>query len=282
MGVPQASRRRNSRAVARVSGDPTRRRIICRELGMSAPATAYVEDAIPRKGCVGGRTQVTAAAERYLWARSGAHCANPSCRTYLFAEAGDLKIYFGELAHVIAASDTGPRADVSIPTSDRAEPDNIVLLCSICHTTVDKAPDYYPVRMLRDWQRRHMIDIESVFGAVAFETRADAYAAARRLLSQNHAVFETYGRHSKHDQRQLGGEWSRQWWRKVREIILPNNRRLLALYDRNDNLLTDPERAVVELLRQHVDDQEARHFRDEVEPGSVWFPKEVEAVFADG
>jgi hypothetical protein len=235
-----------------------------------------------RKGCENGRIHLGAPAQRYLWARSGGHCANPSCRVYLFADAGDLKVEFGELAHIIAASDQGPRADAKLPALRRADVENIVLLCANCHTQVDRAPGFYTVEVLREWQRVHMAELAELFGAIEYATRPEVDEAARRLLAKNRAVFETYGPQRAHREGRHGNEEARQWRRKVREIILPNNRRLLSLCDRNRELLTPEEQPVIELFRQHVDDLEARHFHGEIEPGSVQFPTDIEKVFRDG
>jgi hypothetical protein len=200
----------------------------------------------------------------------------------LFADAGDLRLDFGELAHIVAASDKGPRADLLLGAFRRAEVDNIVLLCANCHTQVDKAPTFYAVEMLQEWQRHRMVELEGLFGAIKFATRLEAADAVRVLLGQNRAVFDAYGPRQAALRGHHGEEFSRQWHRKVRELILPNNRRLLALCDRNQDLLVGDEPSVVELLRQHVDDLEARHFRSEVEPGSLQFPSDIQNVFRDG
>lgn len=188
---------------------------------------------------------------------------------------------FGELAHVIAAREAGPRGHQASAETDLAEPDNIILLCANCHTQADKAPDHYTIEMLREWKRLRMAELETLFGAVVFESRADASAAADRLLRQNRAVFEAYGPHTA-KARGHTSEAARQWRRKVREVIIPNNRRLLAMCDKNEHLLTPGEREAVERLRQHVEDLEARHFRNEYEPAALRFPVEVEGVFSDG
>lgn len=245
-------------------------------------AVAWEAVEIARKRCENGRVPLSAPAQRYLWALSGGHCANPACRVYLFGDADDLKLNFGELAHIIAASDQGPRADTALSACGRADVDNIVLLCANCHTQVDRAPGFYSIELLRDWQRLRIVEIEDLFGSIEYATRPEAAEAAGRLLTQNRAVFETYGPQRAHREGRHSNEWARQWQRKVREIILPNNRQLLSLCDRNRQLLTPEEQPVVELLRQHVDDLEARHFRGEVEPGSVQFPTEIERIFVDG
>ena len=49
------------------------------------------------------------------------------------------------------------------------------------------------------------------------------------------------------------------WQRKIRAIILPNNRKLLVILDANRRHLSEPEIKTLEAFRQHVDDLEAKH-----------------------
>jgi hypothetical protein len=54
-------------------------------------------------------------------------------------------------------------------------------------------------------------------------------------------------------------EIAKVWQRKIREIILPNNRKILVLLDANHRHLEEPETRMLEAFRQHVDDLEAKH-----------------------
>ncbi|HYO59963.1 MAG TPA: HNH endonuclease signature motif containing protein [Archangium sp.] len=69
------------------------------------------------------------------------------------ATKGDPAKPLGEHAHIIAHSDAGPRADPSIPESERASYSNLILLCPTHHTQVDKQPDSFTVEDLRSWKR---------------------------------------------------------------------------------------------------------------------------------
>jgi len=66
---------------------------------------------------------------------------------------------FGEVAHIIAASEDGPRgseesADLRIAYS------NLMLLCPRCHIEIDDDPDRYTTELLRRWKQEHEKRIE--------------------------------------------------------------------------------------------------------------------------
>jgi hypothetical protein len=217
---------------------------------------------------------------RYLWASSAGYCANPDCRVNLFALLDDAHVSFGELAHIFAAGDLGPRSNPLLSPKQRAESSNIVLLCANCHTIVDKAPNSFPANTITSWKRDHLDAISSVFEVPRFHRREDARHAVQGLFSQNRSVFLRYGPKSTVGQERFDGEPVSQWRRKVQEIILPNNRRILHISDTNSVLLTAEEREVVETFRNHLDDFEARHYNAAVEPGGEQFPEQIEGIFA--
>ena len=128
----------------------------------------------------------------------------------------------------------------------------------VCHTTIDKAPEDFPVAVIRDWKRRHVDQIAAVFGAVEQPDRGSARAVIDGALAENRAVFEHFGPHN--DYRwDPESETARVWQRKMRAIILPNNRKVLAHLDANRHHLQPHELATLEAFRQHVDDLEAKH-----------------------
>lgn len=71
---------------------------------------------------------------------------------------------FSYFAHIIAASEDGPRGHVTLSAQLADAPDNFLLLCDKCHRLIDKVdPDSYPADMLQ-------------------KMRADSINEVRRLL----------------------------------------------------------------------------------------------------
>jgi hypothetical protein len=87
---------------------------------------------------------------KILWARSGNQCAK--CMTPLIAPeeiALGSPAVIGEEAHIIALSIDGPRGSEG-PRVNLDGYENLILLCSNCHTLVDARPDLFPhVELLR-------------------------------------------------------------------------------------------------------------------------------------
>jgi hypothetical protein len=193
-----------------------------------------------------------------LFADSGGYCQRPDCANRLFVDTGTKNIHVAEIAHIIAASGTGPRADATVTQADKGSYENLILLCANCHTTIDKSPRDFPVNMIRDWKRKHVDRINLLFGAVEYPDRLSARKAIEPALTENRAVFNQYGPNNdyRHDPE---SELAKVWQRKMRAIILPNNRKILVILDANRRHLSESETKTLEAFRQHIDDLEAKH-----------------------
>ncbi|MHB1774106.1 MAG: hypothetical protein ACYCST_20720, partial [Acidimicrobiales bacterium] len=100
---------------------------------------------------------------KILWGQSGCRCAFPRCRTVLVenATAHDPKKVLGKIAHIVADSDIGPRADPSMPADERRREPNLILLCGLHHDIVDGQPNSYTVAELQSWKADHIEWIRS-------------------------------------------------------------------------------------------------------------------------
>ena len=96
---------------------------------------------------------------RELYLLSGNQCANPKCATVLINANGTL---VAEVCHIKAENPGGPRFDNKLSEDQRRLPNNLILLCSTCHTLVDAEPQNYTVRQLTKWKK----DREDQFSAV--------------------------------------------------------------------------------------------------------------------
>lgn len=85
--------------------------------------------------------------ETILWGKCAGRCELCNRPLYKNNYTQD-QVKHGQLAHIVAFADNGPRADKSIPQSQRDSIDNILLLCNECHTTIDRDPVQYTAEKL--------------------------------------------------------------------------------------------------------------------------------------
>jgi hypothetical protein len=183
------------------------------------------------------------------------------------------------MAHVFAANDEGPRANAALTAEERGAFENLVLLCSHCHTKIDKAPEAYSDQVILGWKRTHAEKLRSLFGVTRFGSRGDARTVIERLLRENRYIFQEYGPHIE-DARNPESGAAERWKRKVLEKIIPNNMKVLAQLDANQHLLSEFEMNTIEKFRQHVDDLQARHVHGYQE-GASRFPPEMSEILKD-
>jgi hypothetical protein len=212
-----------------------------------------------------------------LFAASGGFCQNPQCQRHLFVDTDAGNIHVAEMAHVFAANDRGPRANSELSAAERGDYENLVLLCSSCHTIVDKASKAFPDTLLVEWKREHTKRIAATFGAINYTSRAEARAAIEPILAENRLIFDEYGPDNEY-RHNPESEAALTWQRKVRSKILPNNRKILAILDANRSHLKIEEKTSVEQFRQHVDDLEARHIAENVTGSARRFPPKMQSI----
>ena len=92
-----------------------------------------------------------------LFGLSGNQCAAPGCTSPIIAPATEKsdEAIIGQIAHIYAHSDKGPRGNPDMPESERDLPPNLLLLCGVHHPLVDKQEETYPADMLLEWKREH-------------------------------------------------------------------------------------------------------------------------------
>lgn len=216
----------------------------------------------------------------HLIAAAAGRCERPDCPTgFLWFDLADGKsVRLAEVAHIVAASDDGPRGDTQTPTEDLVGFANLILLCPTCHTAIDKAPAHFPTQLLLQWKRRHEERIADVLSVPRLDSRAEAQAHLRRYLAQNKTAWEAYGPESPASAQP---ETAATWLREVAQVIIPNNARISALFEVNVHLLLVDEHETVAKFDLHRRGLEARHLGVDVGVSSSRFPRAVEDVFND-
>lgn len=119
---------------------------------------AFINYDRPERRCaaLGRRGHVSPEERLKVWVRSGGRCA--FCNVYLLESELTLRpVLLGEVAHNVAASDSGPRGDVSMDTEDRNSAENLLLLCGLHHPDSDKRVqlDLLTVDQLRSIKQEH-------------------------------------------------------------------------------------------------------------------------------
>jgi hypothetical protein len=180
------------------------------------------------------------------------------------------------MAHVFSASNEGPRANSTLSEAERGDYKNLILLCANCHTMVDKAEKEFPDSMLVQWKQGHRQRIDEAFGVIEYATRQDTRTAIEPLLSENRVIFEVYGPETE-ERYNPESEMPVLWNRKIVTKLLPNNRHILRVLDRNRRQLREDELRTLEIFRQHVDDFEAKHI-EEVSSSGTRFPNELTEI----
>jgi len=94
---------------------------------------------------------------KILWGRAAGKCAVPDCRVDLVVDATDHDpiVVIGDIAHIEASSDRGPRANRKLSAKDRDSYDNLILLCKNCHFRFDAQKKTNTVISIKQLRSEH-------------------------------------------------------------------------------------------------------------------------------
>ncbi|WP_121821682.1 HNH endonuclease signature motif containing protein [Halostella salina] len=99
---------------------------------------------------------ITQSTLKELWGASKNECAHPDCDMQLADPDGDGVI--GEICHIQAQNEGGPRYDSSLDEEEVDSASNLILLCPTHHTVVDKNPEDYSSRVLESWKEEQLTE----------------------------------------------------------------------------------------------------------------------------
>ncbi|MBB5143113.1 HNH endonuclease [Desulfovibrio intestinalis] len=125
---------------------------------------------------------------KILYGKAAARCAFSKCRKVLVLEdafSGKAK-QIGKIAHIVAHSPSGPRADQSYPQDKLDRYVNWVLLCPTCHDIVDTQPEKYSTEVLLKIKQEHESWVEEQLDEeMSNVSFAELEVAAKALSSGN-------------------------------------------------------------------------------------------------
>ena len=207
-------------------------------------------------------------------------CYRPECTTgslwHVLEDKTAVKL--AEVAHIVAASNDGPRADSAAKDEELASFDNLLLLCPNCHTIVDKAHDSFPVELMQQWKRSHESRVRGVLEIKKYATRGELNAAIHSLLLDSRAIWQQYGPDSASGQL-IVTDVSDVWRKKVFNNIVPNNLKIVKLLEVNLSLLVSSELEVVAQFRLHAAALEERHLSGVINQAAPRFPNAFDKMF---
>ena len=92
-----------------------------------------------------------------MWGRSAGRCAFAECRNELFLDDSEFDpiVIFGDIAHIEASSNIGPRGSVEPQANSRDAYENLILLCKNCHARIDGQSVKYNIKLLQKIKNDH-------------------------------------------------------------------------------------------------------------------------------
>jgi hypothetical protein len=92
-----------------------------------------------------------------LWGRAAGICSMPGCNLSLVMDATetDDPSLVGEICHIVAESQNGPRGVSLLALTQRNSYGNLILMCNVHHKLIDDQPNTYTVEELHKVKSQH-------------------------------------------------------------------------------------------------------------------------------
>lgn len=135
--------------------------------GSVASASGGQPKLIPAVDRGGGRVAVSDLAARRVWVAAGGRCT--FCKEFLAEdETTGQPVYTGQLAHIVGATPEkgSPRGKSSKTLRERAQPENLMLLCAGEHKVIDTFQHWtlYDEEQLLAFKMQHERDVRELTG----------------------------------------------------------------------------------------------------------------------
>jgi hypothetical protein len=123
---------------------------------------------------------------KLLWGKAGFRCA--ICKRELSATTTATAL-IGEMTHIVAESDSGPRANPSMPIEERNSYGNLLLLCPTDHSRIDNDVSAWPVARLHEIKREHETWVSARLsdGSITIDANEAIHRIAR-VIERNQAL----------------------------------------------------------------------------------------------
>jgi hypothetical protein len=132
---------------------------------------------------------------KVLFALCGNKCAHPDCKEAIIANATrfSLDLVVGQISHIYAHSNKGPRGKPGLTAKERDQADNLMLFCPTHHVVVDGQHETYTATLLLEWKRKHERQYRDQISAKLTDIGyAELETAARALVSKHSSANGDY------------------------------------------------------------------------------------------
>jgi len=188
---------------------------------------------------------------KLLWGRAMGRCSYCNEDLTMNLETTD-PIIIGEMAHVIARQNGGPRGSEKIEPSKRNSYGNIILLCLKHHKMIDDAPLEFTVDQILGWKKNHEERLAKLAKGSKFSNKKELFLEVQKILIKNHTIHQQLGPDSAVAQRNPTSNAEFLWEIRKLAQIIPNNKRIILLIEDNEELLVSEEINIFALFREHA------------------------------
>lgn len=218
---------------------------------------------------------------KILWGRAGGRCSYCNIDLTIELESSDT-IIIGEMAHLIAKKENGPRGSEEIDESERDSYNNLILLCANHHKMIDKAPRDFTVEQILKWKKEHEERIKRSNEGKAFRIKDEMFAIVRRILMENKNVWEQYGPLSLIARTNPMSQAKIVWDIKKVSTVIPNNTLIVSIFNINKSLLSDEEYYTYLKFKEHAFSFERNAYERLDNEVVITFPEEFELMLNGG
>lgn len=204
---------------------------------------------------------ITEKSLKLLWANSAGFCSFPGCNTKLSIAVGEgvTPYILGEMAHIKGNKLGSNRYDKFQLPIERDSYENLILLCAHHHSLIDKSENEskYSIEYLHKIKEDHEARIANQLVIEKIENIQQLKDKISIYLAENFQVWQQYGPESDNAKKFPNNEQIHILWKSMRLTkIVPNNREMKNILNKNRSLFTIEEQQLVSKFILHVESYE--------------------------
>jgi hypothetical protein len=149
-------------------------------------AATRAKAVVKKRGAKSAKRSYSFKTIKVLFGLAGNRCAVPDCPNPIITPGTTLSedTVIGQICHIFAASDDGPRGKLGLTEAEKNSPANLILCCPTHHAIIDKQYNDFPAANLIDWkrsqERAYRTRLSSSINSIGY---SELEVAARALMS---------------------------------------------------------------------------------------------------